>query len=347
MVNIDYVEFNITNVCNFNCTDCVTYNNFSFKGHSRWADYASTYKMWSKVLDIKRTCIVGGEPMLNPDFDQWVIHVRDLWPNSSLRILSNGSQIHRWPNLYSLLWKNNAVLRISAHGIKNREKIFTKITTLLQSPIRVEYNPTSDELTTWQNSYNSIRDSSWPDCNHPEEFATLPSSIQNECKTIHGLDGQTWLDSFQEQTWIDTNGVRVEIVISNLFFPSAIKYDKTLDGYTLHNSDPDKAIEVCCGRYVNTFVNGKLHKCSTVALLPDFIKQFDLKISEYDKNLINTYIPADHLWDMDSIQKFVDELNAGRAIEQCKFCSESEALAEPFEAGTKKVNFYARPKLHN
>lgn len=34
-------------------------------------------------------------------------------------------------------------------------------------------------------SYNKVKDSSWPDCNSEQEFATLPQWIQDECNQLH------------------------------------------------------------------------------------------------------------------------------------------------------------------
>lgn len=41
-------------------------------------------------------------------------------------------------------------------------------------------------MSTWQEFYNQIRDSTWPDCDTEEEFSSLPSHIQQECQTKFG-----------------------------------------------------------------------------------------------------------------------------------------------------------------
>jgi hypothetical protein len=41
-------------------------------------------------------------------------------------------------------------------------------------------------MSTWQEFYNQIRDSSWPDCATEAEFSLLPKHIQQECQTVHG-----------------------------------------------------------------------------------------------------------------------------------------------------------------
>jgi len=41
-------------------------------------------------------------------------------------------------------------------------------------------------MSTWQEFYNQIRDSSWPDCATEEEFSLLPADIQQECQDTFG-----------------------------------------------------------------------------------------------------------------------------------------------------------------
>jgi organic radical activating enzyme len=342
MLDLDYAEFNITNVCNLNCPDCVTYNNFSFRGHSRWLQQQDIYESWSQQLNIRRITVVGGEPMLNPDFDIWVRGLRRLWPQSHMQIFTNGTQIARWPELRQLLLDTGAVLRVSAHGHANRAGVLAQISEILHGDPIISYDITQHELDSWQASYNIIRDKSWPDCADPREFSQLPAAVQQECRQVHDLDGDAWLRRCWQQTWRDKQGVTVIVLLSHRFLPSAVHRHPTRGTWTLYNSDPKKSIEVCCGRWVPTFVNGLLHKCSTVALLPEFLRQFELDISEEERALIRSYLPASSKDEPITISRFVEDLRRGEAIQQCRFCSESGEVGQQFEATTKKMRFYAK-----
>jgi hypothetical protein len=44
----------------------------------------------------------------------------------------------------------------------------------------------------WQHSYCSIKDPSWPDCPTPQDFGSLPSHIQQECREQHRLSADHW-----------------------------------------------------------------------------------------------------------------------------------------------------------
>ena len=341
MIHLPYVEFNITNVCNLNCPDCVSYNNFAFRGHAVWKDWAETYERWSRFLRIDRLAIVGGEPMLNPDFEIWTRNLSRLWPQARIQILTNGTQISKWPGLRRLLIDCAATMKISAHGHANRARIVSKLAGVLADNAAVTYEINDHELRSWQTSYNRIRDQSWPGCDDPRDFHELPVTIQSECRDIHGLDAHSWLKNSWRQTWHDGD-ITVFVDLTDSFLPAAIRRDTERGTWTLHDSDPNKSIEVCCGRWVPTFVNGKLHKCSTVALLPEFLEQFDLDISSSDRELIAAYQPAVVHDAAERIEQFVSELARGDAIAQCKFCSESAEVGPQFEAGPKKLRFQAR-----
>ena len=86
---LDYVEFYITNVCNFNCTGCNRFNNYNFSGTQRWEDYKDIYARWSKVLSLQGFAILGGEPMLNPTYKDWILGVNALWPKAKKKFVTN------------------------------------------------------------------------------------------------------------------------------------------------------------------------------------------------------------------------------------------------------------------
>ena len=86
--------FNITNVCNLTCAGCESFNNFAFKNHYQYKDFAHYYEKWSTLVDINIVTIHGGEPFTNPDILNWAKALKDLWPNARRRYVSaNGTLI--------------------------------------------------------------------------------------------------------------------------------------------------------------------------------------------------------------------------------------------------------------
>lgn len=72
-------------------------------GHYKWKDTESIYQQWSKIMDIGRICIMGGEPLINPDYINWLTNVANLWPNAKIVVYTNGTQFHRQPDLYNTI----------------------------------------------------------------------------------------------------------------------------------------------------------------------------------------------------------------------------------------------------
>ena len=79
-LHIPYVEFYIINVCNLACAGCNRFNDYNFTGYQRWSDYASVYQQWAEQVDVGSIGILGGEPLLNPTFMDWVQGINQLWP---------------------------------------------------------------------------------------------------------------------------------------------------------------------------------------------------------------------------------------------------------------------------
>ena len=137
------VEFYITNVCNLTCQGCNRFNNYKFSGFQRWSDYHDTYASWAERLDIIGSIVVlGGEPMLNPDFIPWIQGIRQLWPNPRLVILTNGYRIKQQPELYNFLLKNkkNTILAVGIHNKISKKFITEQVEEFLTAPISYKFN---------------------------------------------------------------------------------------------------------------------------------------------------------------------------------------------------------------
>lgn len=337
-MRIPYAEFYITNVCNLNCINCNRFNNFNFSGHSYWKDHAETYKKWSTILEIDEIGILGGEPLINPDFMSWLEGIANLWPKSKICIITNGSQLHRHPTLYNYVAKNSKRIKfdLSFHGFSQQLKVSNIIENWLQKPFSqtVVHTPRTKQL--WQQCWDKIKDDSWPPCPDPKDFVNLPDYIQKECKDMHHISLDIWEKEVCTTVFCDANQVTIEANLSNSFNKSSIIFDPINKKLSLNNSDPEKALAVCYSKKCHHFIKGKLHKCGPVGVLPEFIQQFEVEMSESDRDLINGYVPASADWDIKNLQNFVDDLNNQKVIPQCKFCPES-MVGNQFEADAKKT----------
>ena len=269
MNRLDYMEFYITNVCNLTCTGCNRFNNYKFKGFQRWADYKEEYTQWSKELQVNTISILGGEPLLNVDFMLWLQGIRELWPTTNIRVVTNGFYLNKIVGLYDYINSQKLTeLWIGIHNKMHKEKILKNIENFLVGPLTYEFN--KDNI-------------------------------------------------YQQYMWItDSNGVRLKVEYNWWFHQGAIV--KTETGKTLHNSDINKAHNICHSKTCHHLMNGKIYKCGAVALFPEFDKQHSLELSSEDRELMNSYRPLSVTDSEETKVNFINNLK--NSIPQCKFCPE-------------------------
>jgi hypothetical protein len=141
MNRLDYVEFYITNVCNLACTGCNRFNNYKFKGFQRWEDYKADYTQWSKELKFGSIGILGGEPLLNVDFMLWLNGIRQLWPATFIKVVTNGYYLNNVAGLYDYINSDRKTeLWVGIHNKIHKEKIIKNIENFLVAPLTYKFN---------------------------------------------------------------------------------------------------------------------------------------------------------------------------------------------------------------
>lgn len=140
---LPYAEFYITNVCNLTCIGCNRFNNVKFKGWQNWNAHKDTYRRWSEQLELQTISILGGEPLLNPTFTDWVLGLRELWPRANLRIASNGTQLDKHHEFYKIL-QNSPKIRLSVclHNKMHKKELINKVKNFLVGPFESKFDPT-------------------------------------------------------------------------------------------------------------------------------------------------------------------------------------------------------------
>ena len=322
MFNLDYCEFYITNVCNLNCPRCNRYNNYAFSGHLDWNDHAEEYRQWSKKLNISCIGILGGEPLLNPGLEKWIRGLAELWPTSSIQILTNGTQFDRWPRLYDLLVEYRGRIRINVnrHNAEKTQDTLSRIEQFYPGSYRKYYvNP--DQVQNPDPGYFTQS----PD--HKEKFKLADQK--------YGL--HIWDDPTYEFSYCDDNNILVKYGVADSFDNVAVGYHAETGKLSLnYMSDPDRAVGACFSKWSHHFFQGRLYKCGVATVLPEFIKQFPVSMTDQQRDLINGYQAAEWSWSDEQLTSFLANLRQGHSIEQCRLCPE-QPTAEPFAAGHKKI----------
>ncbi len=166
MIDIDIVQFYITNVCNLTCKDCESFNDRAFKGHFYWDQHAEDYQQWSKVINIENLGIIGGEPFANPDLLVWVKEVRALWPSSPVaEVWTNGTYLKSKQQLASQIIKEKFQLRVCVHDPAQYEEIKFYLEKILEpfsvkaeiEPGNIEYFANGQRLAKLYTTYSFYR----------------------------------------------------------------------------------------------------------------------------------------------------------------------------------------------
>ena len=281
--------------------------------------------------------ILGGEPLLHPHFNSWLQGIADLWPHSKIKIITNGTQWHRWPTLYTVLrrYQGRVWLDVNCHNIDHYDNIVSQVSALLDHASPVMQLP-NDFAQQWRDSYNRVRDATWPDCDDPGDFHALDQRIRYECQSQHRLDPDCLAKMLGRLQLRDRHGICAEISLADQFHESTVIYHAETGTVSLHRSDPQRAIAVCDFKTCPHIINGKLYKCGPVGILPDFIQQFDVDVPHDQLRLIQQYQAAEPSWDHDDLRDFVERIRSAVVIPQCSLCPD-QYVTKKFQSSTKKI----------
>lgn len=113
---LPFLETMITQACNLSCLGCTNYSDLPHKGYVTWADGKDQLESWIDRVDIPDFGIMGGEPLINPEVDQWITGVRKLMPSSQIRFTTNGILLSKNLEIIDLLSSiGNCVFKITVH----------------------------------------------------------------------------------------------------------------------------------------------------------------------------------------------------------------------------------------
>lgn len=353
---IDKVEFHITNACNLDCAGCNSLSNFSVStGSQKWADYKQIYSAWAERVNIKHLEVIGGEPLANPDYINWIIGARDLWPDATLKLVTNALLLKRTGRKFYQVCKEYGVsLAVSLHNEQTANTVVNDVKSWLVPPFSEipSHQTDSFEINIFEKnkqlhanllrdlcvSYNNIKGPQWPDCSSLDDWYNLNDTIRNECVNVHNFTFEVLKPSNDTKRFlvVDANGVKVEFSNEWHFIQNITMLGQD-NSFELNNSYPAQAHNICAQKHCHQFYNGKLYKCPLSHIFKDFIKQFDVKLTPEDVDLINSYAPATHDMDNSELIAFVNSLK--QPIAQCKFCPADLTVKQIYADSGQKIVF--------
>lgn len=89
---LSYIEYHVSDFCNLKCKGCGHFSNtVTEKRFPDIREFKKTLCILSeKFKDIVKFRLMGGEPFVNPDLDEFLFAVKHVFPYSDLRIVTNG-----------------------------------------------------------------------------------------------------------------------------------------------------------------------------------------------------------------------------------------------------------------
>ena len=132
-IYIPYIETNLIDGCNLSCKGCTHFANlFSVKEICPLETFKRDMRKISEVADLTEIHLIGGEPLLLKNLDDYIEVARHFLPKSRIEVGTNALLI---PNtaqkIFDSIRNNNIVLNIS--GYPPTMKNFDKIKSILDA----------------------------------------------------------------------------------------------------------------------------------------------------------------------------------------------------------------------
>lgn len=95
------LEFHLADHCNLNCKGCSHFAPIADKRFADLDDYTRDLKQLQRLFSsIDKIRLMGGEPLLNPQIESFVLTTRTIFPRAKIRICTNGILLPKMPEKF-------------------------------------------------------------------------------------------------------------------------------------------------------------------------------------------------------------------------------------------------------
>lgn len=296
--------FMINSICNLSCHGCNRYIDHNLTDVARWDNSEHWVETWSKrVYNDTNVSIIGGEPTMNPDLKEWIYGVHKYFPDTPRSLTTNGIKIPHLPDLYEWLCDTNTKLYLTEHSSE------LKYQTMYQNVLKCIFS-----WDNWEKTDVRLNANGEASCEFYKSDSGITLRIQNMDKTLH------WVKSYKG------------------YGTSSRPYN---DGDLQGSLDTQNCGKIKAGEFItcNLIYRGNLYKCSSIALLKDFLEKYNLQNHpDWRKYYLHNGLSSD--CSDEDLKEFSDNRNEPHWI--CGKCpSKSKKSGQDFSGSVlKEDHFY-------
>lgn len=294
-VKFKFLDIPIIRSCNLNCGGCLTFSdNKRVKGLVNLSESAEWLENWASKLEPEAVTVFGGEPLLHPDFINWCKKVRELWPNSELRINTNGYYLDR---------------------------LFDKVGELFVENIRPQFIVS---IQTGHEPYYSIV---------KEHVENLKKRVIDHLSPLYPNRKVSWNLWLNEQEifkqWfridVDNRDTGIRITVCEQFkIPWQAHYKNSEENLRpFYDYDAEYYTDNHKFCQAKNFVNlyeGKLYKCPTVAVLGHTLQTFGLTEHKSWEKYLSSYQSLESTASIEQVSAWIEnQKNPEKVCNMCGF----------------------------
>tara|TARA_B110000503_G_scaffold35485_1_gene57987 strand:- start:444 stop:1355 length:912 start_codon:yes stop_codon:yes gene_type:complete len=231
------LQWYISHSCNLTCNNCSNFNNFAIKGNHTFDNYKLQAQQWAEKLHVNDFCIIGGEPFVNNDLDNWLMGMRKLFDAKDFKVVTNGSLLHKYEKQIPKWLDNNIAIEISFHDEKHINPAFEVIDRVL-------------------------------DKKYERYKVTTPNMIKGVATHI-GCE-------YKEALLIKDDWPAFVINYKMDFMPWGVKEIKD-GVFRFHDSDREAAHDACWHNDCPYIYEGNMWKCGTVVGAQAFVDRYNVQ----------------------------------------------------------------------
>jgi organic radical activating enzyme len=152
--------------CNISCIGCISLSDRVRNGVAPITDITDWVKLWANYIEPETIVLFGGEPCIHPDLLEICSLIRQYWPNSTMRLITNGYLLS---NFNPASWFNYGKfeIQVSQHRLDHKKVIDSQIKLILEQHTgwkTIQHSePDSHKQLEWQLDNFSIYKSIFKD----------------------------------------------------------------------------------------------------------------------------------------------------------------------------------------